>query len=136
MRDSRGNSHPIIWKSKVVRRVISSKLAAKAVSMVEAVEWAEYIKFLWEEIMGEEGIANIIIYTDSKTLEMALKTARSIKNHMMRIDLALIREKIEKGMIKMIQWIDGEKQLVDSLTKREANRKVIMAKVQGMKKQR
>ena len=97
------------------------------------VEWAEYIKFLWEEILGEEGIANIIVYTDSKSLETALKTAGSIKNRMLRIDLAQIREKIEKGMIKMIQWIDGEKQLADSLTKREANRKVIMAEVQEVK---
>ena len=119
--------------SSIARRVIGSTVAAEAVSVVEVVEWAEYIKFLWEEILGEEGIANIIVYTDSKSLETALKTAGSIKNRMLRIDLAQIREKIEKGMIKMIQWIDGEKQLADSLTKREANRKVIIAEVQEVK---
>ena len=53
--------------------------------------WVEYIKFLWEEIVGEEGTANIV-YTDSKSLETSLKTAGSIKNRMLRIDLALIKE--------------------------------------------
>ena len=73
--------------------MIGSTLAEEAVSMVEAVEWAEYIKFLWEEIVGEEGIATIIVYTESKSLETALKTAGSIKNCMLKIDLALTREK-------------------------------------------
>ena len=49
--DGRGNQCSIIWKSKVARKVIDYTLAAEVATMVEAVEWAEYIKFLWEEIV-------------------------------------------------------------------------------------
>ena len=46
LRDGQGNQFPIVWKSKVARRVIGSTLAAEVTSVVEAVEWAEHLKFL------------------------------------------------------------------------------------------
>ena len=51
LRDGKGNTCPIILKSKVARRVIGSTLIAEVAGMIEAVEWAEYIKFLWIEII-------------------------------------------------------------------------------------
>ena len=56
--------------------------------MVETVEWAEYIEFLWEEIVRNQERMDIVVYTDCKSLETAMKSAGSVKNKMFRIDLA------------------------------------------------
>ena len=121
MRDGKGNTCPIIWKSKVARRVIGSTLAAKVVGMIEALEWAEYIKFLWMETI-KVGKCLIRVYTNCKPLEMVLKTEGSIKNRMLRIDLAQIKQKLENPSIESIQWIDSNQQLADDLTKWKSNK--------------
>ena len=59
-------------------------MAAEVAGMIEAVEWAEYIKFLWMEII-DGGMCPIKVYTDYKPLEIALKTEGSIKNHAEKI---------------------------------------------------
>ena len=51
--------------------------------MVEAMEWAEYIKFQWKKIVGKQESLDIVVYTDCKSLEMALKFAGSVKNRML-----------------------------------------------------
>src|SRR5215469_3056054 len=46
LRDEEGNTCPILWKSRVAKRVVSSTLAAETFSGAEAVEWGEYINTL------------------------------------------------------------------------------------------
>src|SRR5678816_2349761 len=43
IRDSEGNICPLLWKSKVAKRVVSSTLSAETLSMVEAIEWLSLI---------------------------------------------------------------------------------------------
>ena len=70
------NQCPIVWKSKIATRVIGSTL-------VEALEWAEYIKFLLEEIVERRESVDLVIYTACKSLKTALKLAGSVKNGML-----------------------------------------------------
>ena len=103
-------------------------MAAEVAGKIEAVEWDEYIKFLWMEII-DGGKCPIKVYTDCKSLETALKTEGSIKNRMLRIDLAQIKEKLEGGTIASGQWIDSDQQLADDLTKLKSNKERIMEEV-------
>ena len=69
------------------------------------------------------------MYTDCKSLETALKTEGSIKNRMSRIDLAQIKQRLERGTIASIQWIDSNQQLADDLSKLKSNKVRIMKEV-------
>ena len=59
---------------------------------------------------------------DCKSFEATLKTTGSVKNRMLRIDLAQVKEKMYKGVIKVVQCIDSKEQLTDSLTKQNASK--------------
>ena len=117
LRDSEGNNVPLMWKSQVAKRVIGSTLAAETMSTVMAVEWAEYIKCLWEEIQGGRERLSIMVKTDCKSLEEAIKSVNGVKNRMLRIELANMKSKMEDGTVKGIEWVEGERQLADVLTK-------------------
>ena len=80
-------------------------------------------------IMSRGGECPIKVYTDCKSLETALKTEGSIKNRMLRIDLAQIKEKLENGITTSVQWIDSNQQLADDLTKLKSNKGRIMEEV-------
>ena len=124
-----GNVGRIFTHSKGIR-MIGSTLAAEVAGMIEAVELAEYIKFLWMEII-DGGKCLIKVFTDCKSLEMALKTEGSINNRMLRIDLAQIKEKLENEIIASVQWIDSNHQLADDLTKLKSIKRRIIEEVKN-----
>ena len=76
---------------------------------------------------------DIVVYTNCKSLEAALKSAGCVKNRMLMIDLTQIKEKIDKGAVKVVKWIDRKEQLADSLTKRKSNKRAIIEEVQGLR---
>ena len=111
----------------MARRVIGSILAAEVITMVEAVEWAEYVRFLWKEIISGEEDYPIRVYTDCKPLEAALKSAGRI----LRIELRQLKEKMERGIIASVHWIDSREQLADDLSKERTSKRKIVEEVQG-----
>ena len=46
--------------------------------------------------------------------------------------MAQIKEKIDKGVVKVVKWIDSKEQLPDSLTKRNSNKSAIIEEVKGL----
>ena len=73
LRDEYGHKCPIAWKSRVSRRVVKSTIEAEALGMGDGMEMAIYINELWMELTGE-GKMNVVVKTDSKTLERAIKS--------------------------------------------------------------
>src|SRR5215469_12363830 len=135
LKDKEGNTCPIVWKSRVVKRVVSSTLAAETFSVAEAVEWGEYIKHIWEELNnseGEKGV-KIDIKTDCKSLEEALKSANGVKSRMVRIELASIKNRIKEGIIENIGLVNSNHQLADSLTKKNVSSEKLMNEVGGIR---
>lgn len=124
MKDMTGNYCPLLWKSKVAKRVVSSTLSAETLSMVEAIEWGEYIKYLWEELTNKNtsDIIDIIAMTDCKSLRDSIKSTKGVKNRILRIELANLKEKMENKIIKSVEWVNSRLQLADGLTKKD-NRK-------------
>ena len=68
----------------------------------------KYIKLLWEEIVRRWESIYIVGYTDCNSLETILKSAGHVKNRMLRINLAQIKEKIDKGVVKVVNWINSK----------------------------
>ncbi|KAL7646082.1 UNVERIFIED_CONTAM: hypothetical protein RMT77_002983 [Armadillidium vulgare] len=124
MKDMAGNCCPLLWKSKVAKRVVSSTLSAETLSMVEAIELGEYIKYLWEELTNLTIPDNIdiIAMTDHKSLRDSIKSTKGVKNRILRIELANLKENLENKIKKSVEWINSRLQIADGLTKKD-NRK-------------
>lgn len=118
LKDCMGNKSPLVWKSRVAKRVVGSTLAAETLSIVEAVEWGVYLKYLWEETMGSNHELDIIVKTDCKSVKEALNAKTGVKNRMLRIEMAGLKEKLDEGIIKRIEWIASRDQAADCLTKK------------------
>ena len=110
-----GRRCPLIWKSKVARRVVRSTIEAEAVGLGEALEVALYLKEIWRELSGKE--VTVPGKTDSRTLERAIASAMGVSNRRLRKDIVAVKEMVERGEIERIEWIGSKQQVADGLTK-------------------
>ena len=120
----------IWWKSRKSRRVAKSTIEAEALSVGEAIEGLIYYKRLWEEVVGGRKL-EALVRTDSKTLMTAIKSSTGVSSKRLKIDIAAIRESIELGEIKEVQWIQGKNQVADVLTKSGVSEEIIRKYVEN-----
>ena len=124
MIDDKGGKTPLYWKTHKAKRVGRSILEAETLSFAEAAEVGVYLKELWKELVSE-GIP-IYIKTDCKTLKDNLESTSLVANKRIRIDIAAIKEMVEKGHIEKVAWISSREQLADALTKQKGEKGLLM----------
>ena len=78
LRDGRGNTGPILWKSKVVKRITRSTLDVETLAMEEGLESGMWIGKIWGELYGEE--ITVVGYTDSMNLNEPVQSLKSVEN--------------------------------------------------------
>ena len=120
LKDDSGRVCPIQWKSNRAKRVARSATEAEALSLMEAADMVRYLNEVWTEISGRSG-SPVIIKTDSKTLKDAIKSRVPVKPRTLRIDMAGIKEILDKGEMTVV-WVGKKEQLADSLTKDDASK--------------
>ena len=124
MVDDKGGKAPLYWKSHKAKRVARSTLEAETLSFAEAAEVGVYLKELWKELVSE-GIP-IYMKTDCKSLKDNLESTSLVANKRLRIDIAAIKEMVEKGDIEKVAWISSREQLADALTKQKGEKGLLM----------
>ena len=120
--DKQGNVCPLQWKSKKIKRVVKSTLAAECLALQEASETAFYLKTILAEILGV-GVEQIKIecYTDNKSLKESLHSTRTLEEKRLILDEAILKDMIQKGEIHKVHWIESQLQIADPLTKGTAS---------------
>ena len=121
---------PLWWKSRKARRIAKSTIEAEALSVGEVIEGLVYFNRLWEEVVGERKL-EALVKTDSRTLMTAIKSSTGVSSKRLKFDIAAIRETIESGEIKEVQWIQGKRQIADVLTKSGVSEENIRNYVEG-----
>ena len=120
-----GNCSPLMWQSKKLRRVVRSTMAAETLSLVEAAEACFWLSGILKEILLDSQDRppqySIECRTDSHQLYDAVYSIRPVSDKRLRIDVAVLKEMIERKKVTQIKWIDKKYQLADSLTKRGAS---------------
>ena len=119
LKDSAGNSCPIFWQSRKIRRVVKSTLAAETLALLDCASAAVYIREVLLEIC-RCGPVPIRCYTDNKSLMDTLKSNKNVDDRRLRIDLAVLQDMVQKGDVNQISWVDTSHQLANCLTKRGA----------------
>ena len=81
-----------------------------------------FLKDMFKEVLGSH-IASvpIIAIVDNKSVEVNLRSTSSVEDKRLRRDLSLIKQMIERKEVEAVQWVEGQYQLADSLTKKGVN---------------
>lgn len=119
-----GNNHkytPITWQSKRIRRVVKSTLAAETLAMVDMSEACLFYRKLLLEILqlkDEPENIKIICKTDNSCLFDSVHSSTQILDKRLRIEMAILREMLERKEIAEFSWIPTNGQVADCLTKK------------------
>ena len=126
LKDREGNSCPIVWRSRRVRRVVKSTLAAETLSLLDAAENGMYLAVLMKTILGNQYDIPMICLVDNKSLVESLKSTKLVEDRSLRINMAVLRDMMTRGDIQNVEWVETAKQLADCLTKKGASPVLLM----------
>ena len=115
-----GRVLPFMWQSKKLNRVTKSPLASETMELADAADAGHLTAVIVKEVFALSTEPAVKCYTDSKSLIEHLKTSHVIQDSRLRVDVARMREMIELNECTM-EWINGEEQLADPLTKAGAS---------------
>ena len=119
----------LLWSSSKVRRVVSSSYDAEVLALSEGLEEALVMrKLLLDMTRIEPKSLKIEAFCDNEDMIKALSMSKTFyKGKRIGIE---VKEMLMKGEVKTIQWIPGQNQLADGLTKKEASKSLILETIQ------
>ena len=110
---------PIEWKANKVQRVVLSSLAAETLSLYDGLDAALGIRNLLQNLLGNYGEdIKVVAFVDNKSLTEAIYSMTAVSEVRLRREIAVIKEMIRSGGVRMIKWIPGQSQLANVLTKK------------------
>ena len=128
--DTKDNAAPIQWQSKRIRRVAKSTLAAECLALEDAVDTAYYLKCVLLEMLRlpPENI-EIQCFIDNNSLYENIHSTTNVKEEKRLIlDIALIKEMLQKKELTSVSFVESKDQLADCFTKQGAS----SVKLQGV----
>ena len=116
-------SCPLAWKANKIKRVVRSTLAAETLSLVEGLDTAFYLGHLVSEILcnTKKNVVPIDCYIDNKSLYDNIHSTKMVAEKRLRIDIASIKQMIQREEISQVIWVDTSHQISDCLTKHGAS---------------
>ena len=117
----RGLACVLDWRSKKIKRVVSSSTAAEALAANDTLDAMVYVKAVLQELLGAKAInVPLILFTDSKNLWDAVQSTSLVENHRLRTDIAKLQESLKNNELSEFVRLGGKKMMADVLTKKGA----------------
>ena len=111
----------LTWNSNKTRTICSSTLEAEAIALRDGVKHAEWLRAITiEAIYGNKTDAQVIslvCFIDSKQLYDNLYSTKYVTDHSLRLNVELLKEKLQNGIISEVRHVATKFQLADPLTK-------------------
>ena len=125
--DSEGKCVPITWSSTKIKRIARSTLATECLALQDATDAAYLVSSLLSEMLNDsKELINIVAKTDSKGLHSALLSTKAVNDKRLRVDIAYLKQLIERHELEKVMWICSNEQLADCLTKKTASCKSLL----------
>ena len=117
----RGLACVLDWKTKKLKRVVSSSTAAEALAANDTLDMLVYLHSVLSELFGEVG-KNIPLElaTDSKNLHDDVLSSTLVENPRLRTDIAKLKESIKSRELQKFVLVAGRTMVADVLTKKGA----------------
>ena len=92
-------------------------------SLQEGIEEAIiYLRGIITEILSKkQETIPVVVYVDNKSVTQALFSTKLVDDKRLQLDIASIKESMDRNEIRSINWIQGDSQLANCLTKRGAS---------------
>jgi len=115
--------NPISWQSRKLKRVVKSTLASETLALSEGIDNAFNTSMLFAELLNNNHQKTFPIqcFVDNKDLVEAIKSTKLVADKRLRIEIARIKEMLDKEEICSITWIKSSDQIANCLTKRGAS---------------
>ena len=115
------------WRSKKLRRKVTSSLAGECYAMIAVIGELVYTKAVLSQIYGQrmKDIPTIVV-TDCKNLEEAVHSSSLVEDRWLITDVAAIKEALERKEITEIQRVPSERMIANCLTKAGASGKELL----------
>ena len=88
----------VSWRSRKLRRVVSSSSAAEALAANDVLDEMFYVKQLLNEMVGMKSEkVRLELFTDSQNLHRAVLSTAMLDNPRSRTDIAKLKESLKCG---------------------------------------
>jgi transposase InsO family protein len=108
---------PISWSGNKIKRVVRSTIAAEALSLLEGLEDAIYLRDMIKELVSVPDLP-ISAFVDNKSVVESVHSTKMVEDKRLRIDISAIKQLLDNGDVKTIRWCPGASQLADCMTKK------------------
>jgi len=123
---------PLTWKSGKARRVVKSTIAAEAMALLDGIDEALYLKKVLFQIMSlSSKQLPVIGIVDHKGLWEAVRSTKLVEDRRLRIEIASVKESLQRGEIMEIRLCSSGDMLADCLTKKGADGRKLLAVLQS-----
>ena len=117
--EKRGISCITSWRSKKLKRVVSSSTAAEALAANETLDGLIYIKSVLRDLLGlTVDKIPVVVYTDSRNLHKSVYSSKLVEDARVRTDVGKLQESIKSGEMKDFIFVEGKQMIADCLTKK------------------
>lgn len=119
-----GRFSPICWKSKRIRRVVRSTLAAETLSLADGIDSCVFLATLYAEItrgVPSPDVLPIVCFVDNRSLVEAIKSTKFVEDKRLRLEISAVKELISTRQVRQVYWTQSAYQLADCLTKKGAS---------------
>ena len=96
-------------------------------ALQDATDAAYLVSSLLSEMLNDsKELINIVAKTDSKGLHSALLSTKAVNDKRLRVEIAFLKQLIERQELQQVMWICSNEQLADCLTKKTASSKLLL----------
>ena len=119
LRDGKANANLIHASSIRARRRARSVLSAEIFALLDGFDAGYVVRKIVSQLLGRE--VELHIFTDSRSAFHVATTLVRTREKRLMLDVHLLREAYEKREITQINWISGDCNIADPLTKMKNN---------------
>ena len=110
------------WRSKKIKRKVSSSLAGETLAMVETIGEVVYTRAVLEQVYGGRmRQLPAIIFTDSNNLYKSIYSTKLVNDPWLIPDVAAVKEALEEKVVTEVRLVPGDQMLANCLTKAGAS---------------
>ena len=96
-------------------------------ALQDATDAAYLISSLLSEMLNNsKELINIVAKTDSKGLHSALLSTKAGSDKRLRVEIAFLKQLLEKQELEAVMWIRSNEQLADCLTKKTSSSNLLL----------
>ena len=125
------NCSALMWRSGKAKRICKSTESAEMMALVEGIEESIYVKTVIINILSiSKTMLPITCITDHRGLWDCIHSTHLTEDRRLRIDVANVKECIQKSEVSDIRKCSSAQQLADCLTKKGADGRKLLSVLQ------